>query len=1181
LAERLTLSIESREDATVADAIPGVFVSCVSSEFKQTRRMLRDGLDQFHWKVFVQENLSERGKPTLQKVDEKIRRSRCVVHLLGQHPGTPVNDVSLHWLRNNFDQLATAFGGVLSPFLDDPAHTLTYTQWEFWLARLRGKEMFVFEPAPGLALPPVSPPDRGRIPAVSQAAHKKMVRAAMHPQHFDSDNGLLHSVKNSLFASHDERYTPPRPIDFSGYVKRKLHDFSGRDWLMQRLDDWSIQARPKPFLLVAGFGFGKTAIVARLLQRWSSAAERDVVAHFCRYDDDRTLRPDTIVQAVAAQFAAFVPEYRKNLQSGPEIQEALANAANNPLTALKYGLLQPLREIQRTRPCFLLIDALDESMEISSVRGGNTLLQLIGSVAGENELPEWLRVFVTSRKLDTVMSMGGANFEIFDLEKDAGPDGRRDLSEYVAHRVQRSPAIGSFLQHSGMASEVLHAKLSAPRGAFFLLARSVLDDIEHGYYEPSKTFVVPGGMDSFYAQSFDVRVERAKLDAALLNCLLGLVAVARLPLPAPVLAAAAGVDQSVVHAVIQAFSGLLVYDTERGITFAHLSLEQWLSGRESQMASAGRFHIERVASERRLRRHCMAAVADSPSRAGELQRYLVAHGVELFIGSHEGDAESADAFASAVRLLLALRDGELGPVSAHALSSQVDAVMAGCKAQWQRIDDARLRAASAARRAALAAIDAEHLLALLSHKVYETGLYVPAIRVLIECHAERGREILDDLLTRSDENDIVFRHDIGVAYSQAWHAASRTEREGLLCNIERMGGPASSDHGREIAGYAMKNICQRHEPNGWGGPYKLRIQNFALRYAHASAATDRMVAGEMLLALALHGERVDAWFNDPPETDTPFWDPYWLNQRSDIDAIHTALGLRSPNTTADLDAQRSFADAKAQHDLAEALRARLRETAFMRDNRTGRRLGLLIDSFASQQEDALLFESVSLNDLVEALAGRTAGGEYAGPDAEAVLDLLQLLMLHPLWNMTERATELVGTLIKRERRLRGLPLRLAGVEPSYWRIRYGAVDAAYNCGAVDDYAGFFQTLQVCGRDTNCRVRGICADDVDGWVRHADRESVVAMLHDESFAGLLRHWVEHANDVWLLEYLHEIFHDLHEVHRLPYSTIHRLIGKRSRYLKSDDFYKGPVDAFLQEIEQIRQAEWKALRGKSRP
>jgi hypothetical protein len=92
--------------------------------------------------------------------------------------------------------------------------------------------------------------------------------------------------------------------------------------------------------------------------------------------------------------------------------------------------------------------------------------------------------------------------------------------------------------------------------------------------------------------------------------------------------------------------------------------------------------------------------------------------------------------------------GEDAPSEMQKIS---DLVVDGLKRQLQIFE----RTAREADREVLRDIDASNLKFLLNNRDYETGKYVPVIRILIEYHPAAWDIIKQELLNKSD--DLVFR----------------------------------------------------------------------------------------------------------------------------------------------------------------------------------------------------------------------------------------------------------------------------------------------------------------------------------------------------------------------------------------------------------------------------------------
>lgn len=987
----------------------------------------------------------------------------------------------------------------------------------------------------------------------------------------------------------------PQAQSFDAYIELKAQGFHGRERLQQRVHAWLAAAAPQVMLIMAPFGVGKSALMATLC-RTLRAQGTPTVVHFCRFDEQDTLQPGKIVRSFAAQLAAAVEPYREALQASAEAQQALTAADNDARVAWSRGvvdLLMRLPDQQAFAQHVVLIDGLDESLELHNARQGGegSLLDLV-LLGTAGRLPPWLRVVISSRD---VPQLGAriAGFECIRMLDDDPGANRQDIEQFV--REHTRDARMQQLLHATADGEVAALdRLVTLCDGKFLLARYVLEEARAPSFDATalERLLQRGrevsGMDAFYEHAFKRRVlhagsdpalMRTRLDPALIRAVLGQVAVALDPLADQAIAAVladAGIGIDAVRAVVDALGGLLESD-DAGITFDHFSIEQWLDpsrdeGRRNGRPKAGVYAIDRPASVAALQAHCrrLADTPDPLAAAGPFAGYLALHGVVHLLDS--------GALPSALSLLVALAPkaqrastaskAQLG-ASLYRLES---ATLEAIEARLEAIDEGDDR--DGAAQQALRAMAAPHLARLLQTRAYETGRFRPVIRTLVQFHPDAWPEIHLQLLEHSAA-DLVFRDDIGVAYAQAWHSSADAPRTQLLADIEAMAADAADESRREIAGYAFKHICQRVHGGAWWSSIAGVIQAQATTLACSAEAVDRMVAGEMLLSLALQGEPVVRWLAEP-EARAAFWDPYWPNLRCDIAAIHAACGSAAPPED---DAEMAAALAScALHDtLAQTLTDRLLDDALFKSAAAPHSLVRLVDAVASMAVQQC--DKAALDDTLGALEALVDRDETR----ELVFDLVRRLMLHPLWDVTESASSLVSDLIERQDRKERWWLidRLLDCDPAQWRLRYGAVDAAYNAGAVDGYKKFKQALLAVGRDAHCRVRGICADDLRAWMLYADTPTRRAVLTDPAVVSLLQCWLTQADDCWLLEYLHLL---LHELHQRPgdRGLIKALLpAQRSRFLAAAEdgreFYLQDGKEFLARIEDQRRQEWRAFRS----
>lgn len=122
-----------------------LFLSCVSTEFRTYRELLRSNLTQPNLTVQIQEDFMAGGVPTLDKLDTYIQNCDAVIHLVGQGLGSRAKPRSLKYLRTTYPDLPLRFP-ALKDFLDPARPSLSYTQWEAWLALMHDKKLLICTP---------------------------------------------------------------------------------------------------------------------------------------------------------------------------------------------------------------------------------------------------------------------------------------------------------------------------------------------------------------------------------------------------------------------------------------------------------------------------------------------------------------------------------------------------------------------------------------------------------------------------------------------------------------------------------------------------------------------------------------------------------------------------------------------------------------------------------------------------------------------------------------------------------------------------------------------------------------------------------------------------------------------------------------------------------------------------
>ena len=129
----------------MADESVRLFLSCVSDEFGGYRDALRKALTGPNVEVKIQEDFKALGGDTLKMLEDYIEQCEAVVHFLGDMTGSapPASSVEDLLARRPDLGAKLATKGVGREALQ----TLSYTQWEAWLAICFGKDLVIVEPA--------------------------------------------------------------------------------------------------------------------------------------------------------------------------------------------------------------------------------------------------------------------------------------------------------------------------------------------------------------------------------------------------------------------------------------------------------------------------------------------------------------------------------------------------------------------------------------------------------------------------------------------------------------------------------------------------------------------------------------------------------------------------------------------------------------------------------------------------------------------------------------------------------------------------------------------------------------------------------------------------------------------------------------------------------------------------
>ncbi|MFN9387082.1 MAG: NB-ARC domain-containing protein, partial [Cyanobacteriota bacterium] len=244
-----------------------LFLSTVSVEFLSYRERLRHSLTRPDVEVKVQEDFIVSGDETLEMLDTYIQGCDGVIHLVGDMTGAMAKPQSVAAIASRYPELASRL--PLADFLQPDGPSLSYTQWEAWLALWHGKRLYIATPSDG------APRDeRYQCDPEQQAlqfAHLARLRGvARYPGiEFSGQEHLAAEVLRSfvldlLVAAGLTRRPLTLPFASIGPL------FKGRGALMEQLENAS-----RPLALVGPGGVGKTRLAIE--HAWRQIGRRNAV----------------------------------------------------------------------------------------------------------------------------------------------------------------------------------------------------------------------------------------------------------------------------------------------------------------------------------------------------------------------------------------------------------------------------------------------------------------------------------------------------------------------------------------------------------------------------------------------------------------------------------------------------------------------------------------------------------------------------------------------------------------------------------------------------------------------------------------------------------------------------------------------------------------------------------------
>lgn len=357
-------------------------------------------------------------------------------------------------------------------------------------------------------------PRPNSVAATSSAHLEDLAYLDEQQRHLPSRTSLRMPRQNSGSRSqqdHRVRFTPslnlkPFHFEIPGLAGDWL--FTGREWLFQEVDACLRSTDPvtsRGVVIVGNMGFGKTAIIARLValschgnRMWPNGinhtmskhpesvqfshnsigrgevvdeegcpgtpemkrrqeealrrlAGQVVSYHFCQADHCHTCLVPEFVHNMAAMLSSSpqLSSYRELLHQSPQLQSMLSlrSCIQDPHAALVKGILEPLellykeRKIQVDRTGLLVLVDGLNEAEFHRPDYGDTVTSFL--VRNIQKFPPWLKVITTVRtgQQDITRSLPFHRISLDRMEENSAID--QDLQGYLMQRIHSSAEIQS------------------------------------------------------------------------------------------------------------------------------------------------------------------------------------------------------------------------------------------------------------------------------------------------------------------------------------------------------------------------------------------------------------------------------------------------------------------------------------------------------------------------------------------------------------------------------------------------------------------------------------------------------------------------------------------------------------------------------------------------------------------
>jgi hypothetical protein len=405
--------------------------------------------------------------------------------------------------------------------------------------------------------------------------------------------------------------------------------------VLERVHEWLSGGVERCFLLTGAPGSGKSTIAAWLAISPMNVKDADgdplevvrtawAARHFCMARGDGSVDPRRFTQLIGNQLASrfdefalavapsIGPQYNVHLEVrenwgkaiGIQIQNLFVTGATIS-DVFSTAVTQPLYAVAERRPGVripILVDGLDEAVIA-------TVPNIVDLLSGEADLPDGVRLFVTSRNerrvLDRFLQRAGGCRRLDLSAPEATAENNSDLRSYIVGRVSREPVAG---QLSGADAIAAAADQIVRRSAGnFLYATTLLDEVAAGRRQLTDLKGLPSGLYAFYRSYLNRLMPDinqyggGSVWLEQYQPLLGSLCAAVAPVPVGVLAGWLGRDRGELIARLDDLQQVVRFEPDAdGFQLYHASMADFLAAEHTEDGGANLFYVSPAEQHERI-----------------------------------------------------------------------------------------------------------------------------------------------------------------------------------------------------------------------------------------------------------------------------------------------------------------------------------------------------------------------------------------------------------------------------------------------------------------------------------------------------------------------------------------------------------------------------------------------------